>query len=572
MNKSIIYFIGAMLLFSVSCTEDIDRFPLDTISEAAYFKSAADFKQYANGFYFHLESWNHRDVRSDLYRGRGQNSISSGNNTTSANNGTWDDAYKKFRGINYLINKAATFEDQDAIKTYLGEAYFFRAYQYFRLLRAFGGVPIVTRTLDTDSEELFQPRNSREEVFNLIVTDLETAISKLPSQSDISSTDYGRISKQAAQAFLARVTLFEGTYTKFRGGNGNALLEKAKNNAEAVINSGIYQLFKSDGLGDDFYRYMFTLDDIQQNPLNLGKDANKEYILINKYDRVLRIAPRNYYGFLDIASNPTKKFADMHLCKDGLPVDKSPLFQGYATMTSEYENRDIRMTNNFMVPKKQYWKGGNEFGRDFLIPDDQLGDPATSGGFIYFGNNDFGTYTLGGYAGYKFVSNNKETDHGPNYPVIRLAEVLLIYAEAVYEKDGAISDVDLDKSLNLVRERAKLPKLTNAFVTANDLDMREEIRRERAVELAWENQRFDDLCRWYKAHIDLNEPMLGVIYEGTEWATNATSVHSGPFNADGAIILEESKIRNFSETKHYLMPIPLKQIELNPALKQNPGW
>ena len=86
-----------------------------------------------------------------------------------------------------------------------------------------------------------------------------------------------------------------------------------------------------------------------------------------------------------------------------------------------------------------------------------------------------------------------------------------------FEQSGTISDEDLNKSINLVRERAKLPKLSESFVATHNLDMQTEIRRERTVELAWENFRYDDLRRWYIAHIELNKPVRGVVYKNTEW-------------------------------------------------------
>lgn len=105
-----------------------------------------------------------------------------------------------------------------------------------------------------------------------------------------------------------------------------------------------------------------------------------------------------------------------------------------------------------------------------------------------------------------------------DFIAIRYGEVLLNYAEAVYELNGSISDADLDKSINLLRKRAtnndpsKLPLLTNAFVNANGLNMRDEIRRERSIELAYEGFRYWDLLRWKTAEIELPKPILGRKY------------------------------------------------------------
>ena len=99
----------------------------------------------------------------------------------------------------------------------------------------------------------------------------------------------------------------------------------------------------------------------------------------------------------------------------------------------------------------------------------------------------------------------KDNFEGFDYPIIRYAEVLLNYAEAVYERDGKIEDKDLNISLNLVRTRVNpnMPGLTNKLVNDNGLSMREEIRRERTVELFHEGFRLDDLKRWKTAEVEM---------------------------------------------------------------------
>src|SRR5665811_518616 len=86
-----------------------------------------------------------------------------------------------------------------------------------------------------------------------------------------------------------------------------------------------------------------------------------------------------------------------------------------------------------------------------------------------------------------------------DFKEFRYGEVLLILAEALYEQNGQISDADLDRTINVLRNRVNMPALTNAFVTANGLNMLDEIRRERTVDLAFEGFRRDDLRRWKTA-------------------------------------------------------------------------
>lgn len=149
--------------------------------------------------------------------------------------------------------------------------------------------------------------------------------------------------------------------------------------------------------------------------------------------------------------------------------------------------------------------------------------------------------------------------------------MLLNYAEAVFERDGQISDEDLDISLNLTRQRVNpdMPKLTNDFVRQHGLDMQTEIRRERTIELYNEGFRIDDLKRWKTAEVEMPKDILGVKYTGTEFESQWGDVASMSKDADGCLIMESGRTW---ATKNYLLPIPADQIQLNPNLGQNPGW
>ncbi|MCL3781047.1 RagB/SusD family nutrient uptake outer membrane protein [Prolixibacteraceae bacterium JC049] len=569
-------FIGLVILgFLAGCTESLDRFPLNDMTEAAFFKKPADFEKFANYFYTRMPSWSYADNESDITRSTGFNAVSNGTNQVPDNDNFWKDRYSTLRDINYLLDQCEKYEDKESIAKYKAEALFFRAFEHFRLVSRYGGVPVSTKVLDVNSEELFAPRNTRDEVFALIIKDLESAIAVLPTQSNISDSDYGRISKGAAQALLARVCLYEGTWKKFRGEDGNSLLQKALKASDEVIKSNNYTLFSREDLGDDWFSYLFTLDDnVQTNPKSLNEAINKEFILVNKYDFNLRKSPGAIYGNR-VSSRlcPTKKLADMFLCADGLPVSKSNLFEGYGQLDSEFKNRDIRMSHLFQIPKKQYWGAGEQWGRDWSKPESELGDPTTSGGWIYFGQADFGSRTSTGYNHHKFCPYSTKSGFGIDFPIIRLPEVLLTYAEAAYELNGTITDAQLDYSINKLRDRVNLPHLTVAFANANGLNMREEIRRERTVELYMEDFRSNDLKRWYMAHLELNKPMRGIKYTGTEWETfQHTKNITIPTDSEGFLVLEDESTRKFNKDKNYLFPIPANQLVANPNLKQNPGW
>jgi hypothetical protein len=153
-------------------------------------------------------------------------------------------------------------------------------------------------------------------------------------------------------------------------------------------------------------------------------------------------------------------------------------------------------------------------------------------------------------------------------PLLRYAEVLLTYAEAKYELENALSDADLDLTVNRLRQRGGVAPLTNAFAQANGLDLREEIRRERRVELAQEGFRYWDLIRWKTAETELPKPVLGNYFFRDEFGT-AVKVNLTP---DNYILVQDASFRKFRADRDYLWPIPINELALNPSLNQNPNW
>jgi hypothetical protein len=162
-----------------------------------------------------------------------------------------------------------------------------------------------------------------------------------------------------------------------------------------------------------------------------------------------------------------------------------------------------------------------------------------------------------------------------DFKEFRYGEALLILAEALFERDAAISDGDLDRTIGELRGRVGMPALTNGVVTTNGLDMLTEIRRERTVELAFEGFRREDLRRWKTAETEMPQAIQGVKFVGTEYEQRDSTLVVGAdiqVDANGFVIAEPASARQFL-IKHYLDPIPLQQIQLSHgSLTQNPGW
>ena len=560
--------IAAAALFASAC---MDLSPKAQLSDTQVWSQATNFSLFANQFYGwtrdfdgadYMRSWTdgvHSDTRSDLVATPNLNVYSAGSNSIPSTDSNYGTLYKRIYYTNLLLKNAQDFEPKADIAIPMGEAYFFRAYFYFELVQIFGDVIYTDTPLDMDSEKLYGKRDDRLEVIRHCMDDLKKAAELLPEMP----TEDGRVAKGAANAFLSRVALYEGSWQKFHNNNASAaneLFATAAAAAKAVIDSKAYSLFYSDALGGkDSYRYMFILENTDCNPAKLTKADNKEYIFSHRHDEATKKIGTNItHGAQNSGVYVTRKLADMYRCQDGLPIAKSPKFQGYTGQNTEFADRDNRMNATLLRHGQKYWNNDGKWRTAWTVADEDNAltcDRRSQSGYI---NN-------------KWATERKvdDTNEGYDYPVIRYAEVLLNYAEAVFEQGESISDADLDLSLNLVRQRSnpEMVKLSNSLVSANGLSMREEIRAERTVELALEGFRVDDLKRWKTAETEMPQDLRGIPMTGW-FATNWTN-QTRPLDADGSIILYDGRV--WAE-KNYLYPIPSDELQLNPELGQNKGW
>ncbi|WP_159519736.1 RagB/SusD family nutrient uptake outer membrane protein [Sunxiuqinia indica] len=587
--KKINYIIILLgILVSTACEDKfLDLEMQDKLSESSYYKTADHYRASANSFYNGLWGW--KDAQGLLLdRGSDLNisyanyaAYGRGNITVPNQDDVWSHSYGQIRDNNILLEKAEEYSGEpEEIAAYVAAAYFFRAYHHFFLLQRFGGVPVVTKVLDTD--ELDMPRNSRYEVFNQIKQDLEDAIPDLPREANIASSDKGHISMEAAQSLLAKAFLYEATWEKYVGtatdGDGtnegagstkpesypsvDDMFQQAVTLSKDVMDNGGFELWNyNDELNNLSMYYLFNLEDEGSNPAGLDKSTNKEFIFYSKYDNILRQGGTNishaaYYSAVN------QNFMDMFLATDGLPIDKSPLFEGYQNHYQQLMNRDYRL---------YAYVGENEQRIEIIEETPEFVD----GALPFYGNRKFKSYDYPNY--------REATTESADFPHIRLAEVYLIYAEALYELNGAITDEQLNESLNLVRGRSGVAPLTNTLAGNNNLDILQEIRRERAVELFQENNRFNDLKRWGIAEEALNATIFGPIIEGTVYEGDDNLYESSSYifgeavkeytgvGSRRAIVQDPAVNRNFT-LKNYLYPIPLDEINLDKELLQNPGY
>ncbi len=594
MKKFIYIIIGSLLLGATSCTKDfIELTPPANFTDDVYFKNPSDFKAYTASLYGQLPGWDFgsMDNNTDLSANGNGAGFDLGHGTIAVGSTSW--SYTGIRNCNILLQKAQEYTGDGDISQYIGEASFFRAFGYFGLLKQFGGVPIVTSVLDVNSPEMYATRNSRYEVVKQILTDLDVAISKLPTEKSITGGDKGRVSKWAAEAFKAQVLLYEATWEKYVGqtpdgdgtsvGAGTAGHDAANVNkyladvvtlTEDVMKNGGYSLWNYNSnatMTNASSWYLFNLEDAGSNPGGYDKSSNSEFILYQVYDYTYKQSGKNI-SWTSGQLYPSRKFVDLAVCKDGLPPEKSSQFQGYHKAGDEFKNRDLRLISYLYGPGTAPTSVTLDFG---------------SLGASGYGNSKYVVYKPGTPPNGRRADNTESA----NYPVIRLAEVYLMYAEALVELSGSITDAQLDASINKLRDRAGVAHLTNALASANGLDIKTEIRRERAVELYREGKRFDDLKRWGILEEALNPSRLGMVVGDASYATDFKDAMGSPVASKyvkssyvwgeeavqtpagnlTCVVVDSYKNHTVAK-KHYLNPIPITQITLNPKLIQNPGY
>ncbi|NPD81512.1 RagB/SusD family nutrient uptake outer membrane protein [Prevotella sp. PINT] len=547
--KHIIYslLIGAAGLTLSSC--DLDMTPETTLSDANYWNTEGDLRGACNRFYQQLGGslggFNH-DYRSDELRGNSANGTSDGSRTVPNTSGDWTDPYWRIFISNNILEKGLKANVSESVRDrYFAEARFFRAFHYFELVKKYGDVPLLLKAVsDTGDPVLKMGRTPREEVIQQCIADLDFAAKNLPDIDHLDS--WGHVSRSAALAMLVRVGLYEGTHKKYHhteGGDYKAHLKVAIDAAEQMIN-----VDKKHDLYPDFAK-LFTFD-------GEGRQ-NKENVFVKIYGpNGAGTTTHNNSRTMENTAHVTRQTIDKFLYVDGLPREKSPLKVSPETSYDDiFVNRDPRL-------EKTVWK---------------LGEDAYKGEYKPFAFGE--AYNLKkGFMMSEWETQQKET---VDKMIIRYAEVLISYAEALYEYNGSITDDQLDKTVNAIRQRAGMPAmLTNAFANANGLDMLEEIRRERAVEFVDECLRYDDIIRWKIAEKVLPTNILGLkfIAEETtrtrdEMVDRLTTGTDAVYNEPDVYILEFAANRRFDPAKDYLYPIPLYEISHSDGnVVQNPGW
>lgn len=544
----------AVTLLTVSCNDYLDRFPKDSFSEPTFFKTENDLIYYANQFYGSLPVQRmDNDNNSDNMVPQNINTFLAGTYTVPGSGGGWASGdWANIRSCNYFLEHYSRAETSFK-ERYAGEVRFFRALFYWYKVVNFGDVPLLLKALDDNSEELYGPREKREKVMDeVVLEDLKFAVANLPEKNQAAA---GRLHKDAARALMSRICLWEGTYRKYRNIEGaDTYLDACVKASEELMDAG-YDIY-STGNTDEDYRNLFIQKDLRSNPEAIFYRA---YITDKNTHNYTRQASENNTGM-------SKDFVDSYLfLDDGKPIGLTSHPYVDSTPAKECEGRDPRYTQTIATP-----------GFIMTLPDLAVNLPA-----IGTSRTSTGYWNIKGRSSDLAQFNADKSDL--DLFIFRYAEVLLNYAEAKYELTGSLTIAELDKSINLIRDRVGMPHLTtNPDADPNAVNygytvapLLYEIRRERRIELVGEGFRFNDIIRWKAGKL-----IEGVkTIRGMKLTDELRSQYADPSSLNNIAVDDDYYIivypsiattRKWND-KSYLYPLPTDEKD-RCHYEQNPGW
>ena len=601
MKKLSIFALIASALMVTSC--DLDEHMQAQADKNMIFGSETGLKMYIDGLYGQLPGQLYGSDEAICDWGV-NNSIGTYELGAYSEDLSTSWSWGNIRTNNYFIKWNTDARVSEKVRdNYTGIAKFFRAYQYFDKLKQYGAVPIITEPLEPDSEDLYKTQDSREDVVNFILDDLQWAYEHITTSK--ATPNNVAINKWTAMALKARVALFEASWRKYHAGTeyvsgctttADQLYAVAAAAAKEIMDKAPYSLYTGTkngtgeaGDGRGTYRDLFTSETTQGNP---------EVMLA--YEITAPSTGEANWWLNSSSYGPhlcmSRIFAQTFLNTDGTFFNEKNEDGTYKTFVEECEGRDWRMAQIIRGP--QYtWKVNEEFTRE---------------------SANFKDHTYTGYQLTKYVYDDKNMDDKSSgtydTPLLRYAEILLIYAEAKAEL-GTITDAEWAQTIGALRARAgitagldKVPSVKDPLLVKYYGDLSAavlEVRRERAIELIMEGHRQVDLKRWACGELWETMPWEGVYVPAldTQLDMNDDGVMDVYFTSKKADELskEDGKIASYLNENQtmkkleddpnggyvmyyaygdrrvwndnmYLYPIPTQVGIMNPNLVQNPGW
>ncbi len=573
-----------------SCNKDfLNKKSLTEFSSSDEWGDPALAATFINGIYNEIPSGPAMDAESvDESRSRDQSGFNINDMLITPDDGewgSWSGYYKGIRDCNEaLVNIAkSTFDttriDGVALKDrIIGEIHFLRAYFYFKLTSYYGGVPIITKVYGlNDSFKIAS--NSYADCIKFIVSDLDTAANLLPEVQ--SGSNDGRATKSAGLALKSRVLLYAASdlhnpqqnssvttgfshpeLLGYTDGDPIARWQAAKDAAKAVIDMGIYSLYKPDPA---------SAEEATQNYGDLFTSIKSVEDIFVKYSSASTgqgyygwvLAPNGWYGNGGVGA--ISELVDAYKMADGTTFSRSIP----AEAAEPYKNRDPRFYASVLFEGNTYRQRPPDLVLYDPVGVGQFGswekwNSTTNQMYLVYGldtRNSIANSWNGNECGatmLKFLNktvNFQSSNQDLTYRYIRYGEVLLNYAEACIELG---EEAEALTYLNRVRKRAYMPALT-----ATGAALRAEYRNERRIEMVYEDQRFFDVRRWMigpDAYHEVNG--VQIVYKLNPDHTTATIPTITP------TVIMTGKWDN----KAYFFPITRSEMNKNDKLVQLPGY
>lgn len=587
-------FVAASILPFSSCSDFLDREPITKPEAGNFLTGAIQVENYINGLYMTLPSFskfglgvrseekNSDNIIAEKYDARlhGQNNQFSGASD-------WQTGYQNLRKVNYFFHnyKVPEAQENEDVLSLKGEAYFLRAYWHFDLLKKFGSIPVMDAFWDENATiaGLQIPAKTRNEVARFILSDLVEAKNLLHSRGKYSGI---RINKEAAMVLAMNVALYEGTWEKYHSSDdfasstneSNYFLGEVINWGNELFGCGI-DLYKTGQNPGDAFAALFNSKDLSgMGEVLLWRKYSSDEGVFHDVNGNLKAGVVDSEG----AAGITQSLVDNYLNADGTFID--PTNEKFKDFKETFEGRDPRLIQTVMNEGAKFASATTATPMHLEEYTDEkkntISPPKLAG--------DGNTRSLTGYhirlgIDTTFVSGNGETA----LPIIRYAEGLLAYAEAVAELEMWSDDI-ANKTLKALRERAGVKYLAPAK-DANFTDfgytltpVLQEIRRERRSELALQGFRLDDLMRWKADKLIVGKRGKGA-YVGDESILFKSYSPDNQKRIRERLTLDDNKWADpmagtlpsgyqFHADRDYLLPIPPSELELNKKLKQNPKW
>lgn len=617
--------LGTFLCLGLNSCFDLDKMPEGELSSMTAFSTTAEITKYLNQFYEgeirkEPDNSNSEKVTNSAIRFQSNNvgsalgiafgDLNSDNmlsnviNTrlageTALSSATELKEYYAIRSLNFLINNMGNCTDQtsEAYKQCVGEAHYFRACYYYQLLINYGGVTWLTEVLNPVQEEMQRPRASRTELVDHILDDLKIAITNLSEQNNNTTM---RVHRDVARALKSEVALFEGTWEKYHKMKNTPFydktvtdekiegyLEQAAAAAYEVMERGVWQISKT---GAEPYRDLFISIDLSGNP---------EVLWWKKYDAASNIG-HSVTRFLNKGGGmcgASASLVDDYLTIDGRPfigTEREEAKKKYGDELSP-SKRDPRLAQTICMPGSQL-RPNNGYTYQYPPLNGESYNQNTTG------------YSLLKYVEYNTAYEptiDQESKSQAAAIQFRYADVLLNYAEALAELDGAKYASEIKGAIDLLRDRVGMVGVDfdreynqEAEYPFRHLDKYiQAVRRERRVEKAFEGRRLEDIMRWAAAdELIVGKTPTGAMFVGSDLENNQFYYSEGkyqliydqpdgnnlfltgtPGSSPRYIIPFNNKNYptgwGFKVDRDYLLPIESRMLSLTGNMwEQNPGW